>query len=291
MFATNCGSFTITLDQAQSPATSASLVSLARAGFFDNTVFHRIVPGFVIQGGDPTQSGTGGPGYKTTDTPPAGARYVKGVVAMAKTQAESAGTSGSQFFVVTGADIGLPPDYAIVGKVTSGLAVVERIGKLGDPATELPTQPVVTRKGRGRRTTVKDVGAIVLAAGEASRFGTPKQRLLLPEVLERLGQSPVGEVVVVAGAHTLETPARVVTCPGWKRGPGVSLRCGLDALGPAARGGDRRPRRRTRSRAGGSHSCDRRLARTRRRRSRSVLRRQSWASAAACAPRLGRHSR
>ena len=146
VFATNCGSFTITLDQAQSPAASASLVSLARAGFFDNTVFHRIVPGFVIQGGDPTQSGTGGPGYKTTDTPPAGARYVKGVVAMAKTQAESAGTAGSQFFVVTGADIGLPPDYAIVGKVTRGLAVVERIGKLGDPATELPTQPVVTQK-------------------------------------------------------------------------------------------------------------------------------------------------
>jgi peptidyl-prolyl cis-trans isomerase B (cyclophilin B) len=143
VFATNCGSFTVTLDQAQSPATSASLVSLARAGFFDGTVFHRIVPGFVIQGGDPTQSGTGGPGYKTRDTPPAGARYVQGVVAMAKTQAESAGTSGSQFFVVTGADIGLPPDYAIVGKVTKGMAVVERIGKLGDPATEHPTQAVV----------------------------------------------------------------------------------------------------------------------------------------------------
>jgi CTP:molybdopterin cytidylyltransferase MocA len=74
------------------------------------------------------------------------------------------------------------------------------------------------------------IGAIVLAAGEASRFGTPKQRLLLPEVLERLTRSSVDEVVVVAGAHTLETPARVVTCAGWKRGPGVSLRCGLEAL-------------------------------------------------------------
>ena len=87
--------------------------------------------------------------------------------------------------------------------MTDGLAVVERIGKLGDPATEQPTQPVViesvTRRG------AVSVAAIVLAAGEASRFGTPKQRLLLPEVLERLEQSPVDEIVVVAGAHTLET--------------------------------------------------------------------------------------
>ena len=75
------------------------------------------------------------------------------------------------------------------------------------------------------------VAAVVLAAGEASRFGTPKQRLLLPEVLERLEQSPVDEIVVVAGAHTLETPAHVVTCAGWKRGPGASLACGLEELG------------------------------------------------------------
>ena len=74
------------------------------------------------------------------------------------------------------------------------------------------------------------IAAVVLAAGEASRFGTPKQRLLLPEVLERLKQSPVDVVVVVAGAHTLETPARVVTCAGWKRGPGASLASGLEEL-------------------------------------------------------------
>jgi cyclophilin family peptidyl-prolyl cis-trans isomerase len=144
-FATNCGTFVVTLDQRRSPKTAASLVALARAGFFDGTIFHRIVPGFVIQGGDPTQTGTGGPGYQTVDPPPADAAYVKGVVAMAKTGAEAPGTSGSQFFVVTADDAGLPPDYAIVGRVTSGLAVVERIGLLGD-AAEQPTEPIVVEK-------------------------------------------------------------------------------------------------------------------------------------------------
>jgi peptidyl-prolyl cis-trans isomerase B (cyclophilin B) len=143
VFKTNCGSFTVTLDLAKAPATAASLVSLARAGFYDDTIFHRIVPDFVIQGGDPTQTGSGGPGYQTVDAPPTDAKYTKGVVAMAKTGAEPAGTSGSQFFVVTGADIGLPADYAIVANVTSGIDVVERIGALGDPATEQPTRPVV----------------------------------------------------------------------------------------------------------------------------------------------------
>jgi cyclophilin family peptidyl-prolyl cis-trans isomerase len=140
---TNCGSFTIALDVRQAPKTAESLVSLAKSGFFDGTIFHRIVPGFVIQGGDPTGTGQGGPGYKTVDKPRGGAAYTRGVVAMAKTQSEAAGTAGSQFFVVTGQDSGLPPDYAIVGRVTKGLDVVERIGRLGDPATESPTQPVV----------------------------------------------------------------------------------------------------------------------------------------------------
>jgi cyclophilin family peptidyl-prolyl cis-trans isomerase len=138
---TNCGSFTIRLDQKQSPNAVASFVKLVQAKYFDNTVFHRIVPGFVIQGGDPTATGTGGPGYATVDTPPSGATYEHGVVAMAKTGAQPAGTAGSQFFIVTAQNAGLPPDYAIIGKVTDGLDVVDRIGKLGDPS-EQPTEVV-----------------------------------------------------------------------------------------------------------------------------------------------------
>jgi peptidyl-prolyl cis-trans isomerase B (cyclophilin B) len=142
-FDTNCGTFVVTLDPKLAPNATGSLVSLAKRGFFDDTFFHRIVPGFVIQGGDPTGTGSGGPGYETHDKVPANAAYTHGVVAMAKTSAEPAGTAGSQFFVMT-ADSSLTPDYAIVGKVTQGLGVVDRIGKLGN-AAEQPTRPVVIR--------------------------------------------------------------------------------------------------------------------------------------------------
>jgi peptidyl-prolyl cis-trans isomerase B (cyclophilin B) len=142
---TNCGSFTIELDKKQAPKTAASLVSLARNGFFDGTTFHRVVPGFVIQGGDPTGTGGGGPGYKTVDVPPSGAAYTKGVVAMAKGQAEAPGTSGSQFFVVTGPDVGLPGEYAIVGKVTDGMVTVDAIDALG-AGDGPPSMPVVMER-------------------------------------------------------------------------------------------------------------------------------------------------
>jgi cyclophilin family peptidyl-prolyl cis-trans isomerase len=141
-FDTSCGSFVITLDPEQAPKTTASLVALANGGYFDDTIFHRVVPGFVIQGGDPTQSGGGGPGYSTVDVPPSDAAYTQGVVAMAKTQVEPPGTSGSQFFVVTGPDAGLPPQYAIVGEVTDGMDTVLRIDALG-AGDGPPSQPVV----------------------------------------------------------------------------------------------------------------------------------------------------
>ena len=142
---TNCGSFTITLAPGTSPKATASFVALAKAGYFDDTIFHRIVPDFVIQGGDPTQTGGGGPGYWMRDVPPRNARYTKGTVAMAKTGDDPPGLAGSQFFVVTAGDAGLQPVYAIVGKVTQGMDVVERIGSLGDQS-EQPTQTVLIRK-------------------------------------------------------------------------------------------------------------------------------------------------
>jgi cyclophilin family peptidyl-prolyl cis-trans isomerase len=150
VFTTNCGAFTVELDQKLGPRAAASLVSLARQKYFDGTAFHRIVPGFVIQGGDPTGTGTGGPGYSTVDEPPSDATYPKGTVAMAKAGDEPPGTAGSQFFVMTG-ERGLPPEYAIVGKVTDGLDVVEQIGELGD-ASEQPTQVVVIEKATAKES-------------------------------------------------------------------------------------------------------------------------------------------
>ena len=148
VFETSCGDFEITLDQKLAPRTSASLVSRARDGFYDGTTVHRVVPGFVVQGGDPKGDGTGGPGYTTRDEPPDDAAYTRGVVAMAKTELEPAGTAGSQWFVVTGEDIGLPPEYAIVGEVTKGYDAVEQIEALGDASspTGEPSRPVVVER-------------------------------------------------------------------------------------------------------------------------------------------------
>jgi len=141
---TSCGRFDIQLDTAAFPRTVNSFVYLAEKGFYDDTIFHRIVPRFIVQGGDPTQSGKGGPGYTITERPPANASYTMGTVAMAKTPVEPAGRSGSQFFVVTAADAGLPPNYAILGKVSSGFDVVKRMGSLGDPASGDAGTPLAT---------------------------------------------------------------------------------------------------------------------------------------------------
>ena len=145
-FATNCGDFEVTLDVKGSPETSASIAALVEDGFYDGLTFHRIVPGFVIQGGDPLGTGNGGPGYSVTEAPSSSATYTKGVVAMAKTQIEDPGTSGSQFFVVSGDDAGLPPEYAVLGEVTKGIEVVERIEGVAVGPQDVPLAPIVIEK-------------------------------------------------------------------------------------------------------------------------------------------------
>ena len=141
---TSCGSFEIDLDTARAPKTASSFAYLAQHGVYDDTLFHRIVPGFVVQGGDPTGSGSGGPGYFVDEPPPRNLSYTRGVVAMAKSAAEPPGRSGSQFFVVTVPDAGLTPDYALLGHVTKGFDVVQRIEQLGTPSGA-PKAPVVIR--------------------------------------------------------------------------------------------------------------------------------------------------
>jgi peptidyl-prolyl cis-trans isomerase B (cyclophilin B) len=144
--ATSCGTFVIELDAERAPRTGASFAALAREGFYDGLGFHRIAPGFVIQGGDPAGDGSGGPGYKVRERPPEDIVYSEGVVAMAKAGAEPAGTSGSQFFVVTGENANLPPDYALLGEVTKGIEVAHRIEDLASSADGRPTRPIVIEK-------------------------------------------------------------------------------------------------------------------------------------------------
>ena len=145
---TNCGEFDITLDPARAPRTGGSFKTLVDKRFYDGLSFHRIVAGFVIQGGDPEGDGNGGPGFQIVEPPPQDLTYSKGVVAMAKAETDPAGTSESQFFVVTGEDAGLPPDYALLGKVTKGQDVVDKIGVAEVGPDEQPLQPIVIRQIR-----------------------------------------------------------------------------------------------------------------------------------------------
>ncbi len=121
---TSCGDLVILLDSALAPETVNSFVFLATNGFFDGTASHRIVPGFVVQAGDPTATGFGGPGYVLPDElPPAEYIYRRGDVAMAN---GGPGTGGSQFFIAF-ADLGLPTDFTVFGRIGSGFDVLDRI--------------------------------------------------------------------------------------------------------------------------------------------------------------------
>jgi peptidyl-prolyl cis-trans isomerase B (cyclophilin B) len=152
---TNCGTIRISLASGLAPKTTASFAALARNHFFDGLTFHRIAkPGgndYVIQGGDPLDTGNGGPGYSVIEAPPRKTKYNRYVVAMAKTQTEQPGTSGSQFFIVTAKRTTLPPDYALLGRVVGGRKIVRRIAAVPtDPSTEMPIDPVVIESVRIR---------------------------------------------------------------------------------------------------------------------------------------------
>ena len=143
---TNCGTIEIRLATGRAPKTAASFAALVRRGFYDGLVFHRVVRGFVIQGGDPLGTGFGGPGYTVVEPPPGDTAYTNGVVAMAKSEADPRGASGSQFFIVTGEDARLPPDYALVGGVVRGMDVAKRIEKVAVDAQDRPRSPIVIEK-------------------------------------------------------------------------------------------------------------------------------------------------
>jgi cyclophilin family peptidyl-prolyl cis-trans isomerase len=142
---TSCGDIVIRLDAKAAPRTVNNFVFLAREGFYDGLTFHRVVPGFVIQGGDPAGDGTGGPGYTFADELPDDG-YPAGSVAMANS---GPGTNGSQFFIVTGDASFLPNSYSRFGRVAKGLDVARTIERFadpdadpGDPASQVPTATI-----------------------------------------------------------------------------------------------------------------------------------------------------
>lgn len=137
---TSHGTLEVVLDPLAAPATVNSFVFLARWHYYDGVVFHRIIPGFVLQGGDPTGTGSGGPGYRFDDELPKPGRYELGSLAMANA---GPNTNGSQFFVISGpSGVALPPLYALFGKVVKGLDVVATIDALGAPSGK-PKENVV----------------------------------------------------------------------------------------------------------------------------------------------------
>ena len=137
---TNKGTMTIALDPAAAPKTVNNFVFLARYHYYDGVTFHRIIPGFVIQGGDPQGTGMGGPGYKFADELPRPGRYEMGSLAMANA---GPNTNGSQFFVICGSSgMALPPQYSLVGKVVGGLDVVSALDRVGTPGAGKPKERV-----------------------------------------------------------------------------------------------------------------------------------------------------
>jgi cyclophilin family peptidyl-prolyl cis-trans isomerase len=133
---TSAGTMTAELFPGDAPQTVNNFVFLARDGFYDGVIFHRVISGFMIQGGDPTGTGRGGPGYRFDDEP-VKRKYTRGILAMANAGPD---TNGSQFFVMH-ADYGLPPSYTIFGKLTAGEAVLDEIATAKKGAQDRPLEP------------------------------------------------------------------------------------------------------------------------------------------------------
>ena len=138
---TSMGTMTIALDSASAPVTVNSFVFLSRYHYYEGIIFHRIIKGFVCQGGDPTGTGTGGPGYKFADELPKAGRYEVGSLAMANA---GPNTNGSQFFLISGRQgVGLPPQYSLFGKVVKGLEIVEAMQQVETDGRDRPKTDVV----------------------------------------------------------------------------------------------------------------------------------------------------
>ncbi len=137
---TNKGTMTIALDPIGAPKTVNNFVFLARYHYYDGVTFHRIIPGFVIQGGDPEGTGRGGPGYRFADELPRPGRYEIGSLAMANAGPD---TNGSQFFIICGrSGMQLPPQYSLFGKVVDGLDTVQALERVGTPGAGVPKERV-----------------------------------------------------------------------------------------------------------------------------------------------------
>jgi cyclophilin family peptidyl-prolyl cis-trans isomerase len=135
---TSLGELVIALDAVQAPKTVNNFVFLAREGYYDGVIFHRIIQGFMCQGGDPTGTGRGGPGYKFADELPKPRQYEIGSVAMANA---GPNTNGSQFFIVSGpSGVGLPPQYSLFGKVVKGLEVLAEMERVETDRSDKPLQ-------------------------------------------------------------------------------------------------------------------------------------------------------
>jgi len=138
---TNFGPVVVALDAVNAPKTVNNFVCLARYHYYDSLTFHRVIQGFMIQGGCPQGSGTGGPGYKFEDELPSAGSYKMGSLAMANA---GPNTNGSQFFIVSGASgVGLPPSYSLFGQVVSGMEVVEKIEMVATDGRDKPNDAVV----------------------------------------------------------------------------------------------------------------------------------------------------